>query len=264
MIDDPTRVRDDPTADAHLRTDLTRAAEHPSLDFDVAGELARLQAAMGPGGTGSTGGGEAAAGVTGGTSIGSGSSLVGIGLTAVVTVGLVAAGLAWFGSTANRPASDGARPAKAQRVAAPRSEPVPPEATGTVDRTSEPAGATGAALEGQREPDPAIGARRHPPQGQGPRGEASPGQVDPRMELEHMAQLRRILERDPAAALAMARAGQRKFRPGLFVEEREASAVLALDRLGRHDEARESAKRFLRRYPQSAFAERIGQIVRSH
>lgn len=82
-----------------------------------------------------------------------------------------------------------------------------------------------------------------------------------RREIEHMARLRSALRRDPAAALALASAGQREFRGGLFGEEREAIAVLALARQGRTAEAERRGARFLRRYPGSAFAARIQRLV---
>ena len=77
-----------------------------------------------------------------------------------------------------------------------------------------------------------------------------------------MAQLRRALRSDPARALALANAGQQEFRRGQLVEEREAIAVLALARLGRRAELDRRGARFLRRYPRSAFAERIERQLR--
>ena len=56
---------------------------------------------------------------------------------------------------------------------------------------------------------------------------------------------------DAAAALELAETHRRRFPRGKLVEEREALAVLALARAGRHDEARARARRFEARFPQS-------------
>lgn len=263
---DPVRVRDDPAADAALRADLSRAAEHPSLEFDVGAELARLRAAIGAGGTGtgSTGGGEVAGSASvAGTAAGSTGSVATIGLGAGVALALVA-GLTWLADGRSRSAGDGVPGAKEPSAASQTSKAMPP-ATGEAAHAGverEPASATDAVPNETREPAQAWAAPNGASQAGAPSGDSPPARIDPRIELDHMARLRSTLERDPAQALAMARDGQERFRPGLFAEEREATAVLALHRLARHAEAREAGKRFLRRYPESAFAERVRQIVR--
>jgi hypothetical protein len=61
--------------------------------------------------------------------------------------------------------------------------------------------------------------------------------------------------------LALAAEGDRRFAGGLFAQEREAIAIGALVRLGRHAEARTRAGAFLASYPRSAFAERIEKLT---
>ncbi|NOY92158.1 MAG: hypothetical protein GXP55_13250 [Deltaproteobacteria bacterium] len=80
-------------------------------------------------------------------------------------------------------------------------------------------------------------------------------------EIAHMARLRVVASRDPVAALRMVREGSRRFRGGLFGEEREAMRVLMLAELHQTRRARRLGARFLRRHPESAFAPRIRGLV---
>lgn len=80
---------------------------------------------------------------------------------------------------------------------------------------------------------------------------------DVREELAQMVRIRRLVEQEPAAGLALAEEGQRKFARGYLVEEREGLAIVALARLGRREEAQARAARFFDRYPKSALVDRI-------
>lgn len=72
-----------------------------------------------------------------------------------------------------------------------------------------------------------------------------------RREIEQLAQIRVLLPVDPNAAFALAERSAREFPYGALREEREALTVLALERLGERARAREAARAFLARYPQS-------------
>lgn len=68
---------------------------------------------------------------------------------------------------------------------------------------------------------------------------------------------RRALPADPTAALALLSEHERLAPSGVLTPEREAIAVEALARLGRHAEARRRAERFLERWPSSAHRSRV-------
>lgn len=76
-------------------------------------------------------------------------------------------------------------------------------------------------------------------------------------ELVHMRKLRELAASDPAAALAMADEGQRRFGAGVFTQEREVVAIEALRRLGRNDAAKLRASRFLEEHPESPFVDKV-------
>lgn len=80
-------------------------------------------------------------------------------------------------------------------------------------------------------------------------------------EIAHLALLRRTLKENPGRALELAQQGQREFRSGMFSEERAAIAVLSLDALGRPNDARGRAVRFLQQYPKGPFSARLRAIA---
>ena len=75
--------------------------------------------------------------------------------------------------------------------------------------------------------------------------------------MRAIAQARRLLSRDPNAALLLLDRVGRLHPAGYFVEEREALRILALMSLGQTDRARRRAEAFLRVYPHSPFADRV-------
>jgi hypothetical protein len=77
------------------------------------------------------------------------------------------------------------------------------------------------------------------------------------LEMEELAKAKQALTSDPAEALALAEAGNRKFPGGLFREERDHVRLLALIALGRLDEARRLAAPYLKAHPNSPFARRV-------
>jgi type IV secretory pathway VirB10-like protein len=75
-----------------------------------------------------------------------------------------------------------------------------------------------------------------------------------------LAEARRVLEADPARALALADAHRRGFPHGLLAEEREYLRVTALAALGREADAQRAAAAFLRRWPGSAYRSEVARI----
>ena len=80
-------------------------------------------------------------------------------------------------------------------------------------------------------------------------------------EVEHLAEVRRLLHADPTQAAAMARAGHRKYPKGLLYQEREALLVLSLDRANRKTEARERGRIYLEKFPQGALSAQVRQAI---
>ena len=99
-----------------------------------------------------------------------------------------------------------------------------------------------------------------PVQREPPRSSQSAGTLA--QEVAQLAQVKALLEVDPARALALAQRGHELFAEGALYEEREAMALLALGRLGRTEALRVRAERFLVRYPTSAFHERIRGLLK--
>jgi hypothetical protein len=81
-------------------------------------------------------------------------------------------------------------------------------------------------------------------------------------ELRLVGAAQRALPRDPALALALAREHARRFPDGALAQERDAVTVSALWETGRHDEARDRARRFLEGHPRSTYVGRMREILR--
>jgi hypothetical protein len=87
---------------------------------------------------------------------------------------------------------------------------------------------------------------------------ASPsGTSAPPSELSLLGEAQSLLQRDPARALETTDEHRRSYPRGAYSEEREALAIDALRRLGRHGEAAARARAFLQSYPSSPHRERI-------
>lgn len=217
----PPRLTDDPSAPASLRADLRTAAETDARAFDPEAGLASLRAKIGVPPP-------PPAGSLGPTFWG----VAGVG-SAVVLGALLAGGYAWLDEPEPAPHAATVVPIEAA-----------PE---PVEQTQAPA----------VEPEPEIVAPPAAPE----RVERS---VDPdarlRAEIAHLARVRSLYARDPAAALRLAEEGHRRFPRGMYREEREALAVLSLARLGR--DAQPRARAFLARHPRGPFSEEIGRIAR--
>lgn len=102
----------------------------------------------------------------------------------------------------------------------------------------------------EREPAPPI---EEPP---------PPPRVDPiRAEMELVARARAASRDNPRRALALAEEARRRFPRGILAEERDAIAILALAALDRDDEARRRGERFLARYPEGPFSDRVAHAI---
>lgn len=227
-MSDPIRLRDDPAMSEILRKDLDIAKDHASVTYDVEAGLAALMQKTGPSG-GSPGGGPSL------KAIGAVSGIAGAGIAVLITAIVV-----------TRPGTPPSEPAT-DEIALPETPPAmveeaPPEAEDLEDLE-----------EGDEVVEPDVVTERAPVR------EAAP--PDPLAEAREIAEARRSLASDPAHTLAIVERHRRTYRPGLYREEREALAILALDRLGRTAAARPRAVRFLARFPASAWRERIERIA---
>jgi hypothetical protein len=90
---------------------------------------------------------------------------------------------------------------------------------------------------------------------------APPSEDPAHAELAHAARLRALEAVDPSAALREAAEGDRLFARGVLGEEREAIAIGALAKLGRTQEVRERAARYLAAHPTGPLAEEVRQLA---
>ena len=82
--------------------------------------------------------------------------------------------------------------------------------------------------------------------------------------MQEVAAADRLVGTDPARALAIVKPGGQRFGGGYLEEERRYITVAALFQLGRADEARPRAARFLADYPHSAYAARVRADLAAH
>jgi hypothetical protein len=80
-------------------------------------------------------------------------------------------------------------------------------------------------------------------------------------ETAALEQVFSVIASDPGRALAMLAAFDREFPHGRLRDEREFLGVLALERLGRVDEARARAQALLQRSPASIYAPRLRRLL---
>jgi hypothetical protein len=278
-------LREDPTTNELLRLDLEEAARAPHAPFDLDRAMERFAATLPlvP----------LAADTSVGTAAGAGKSL----LTKAVSIlrgwkGAVV-GLLFVGSgvclavnilqrapapgvgqepgppSQARPASPSAAPVPVPESAAPS---LPPAAPKEAPRPHRRIGQAPAARSQRSVEDTAPSAAALPSSGKEVRVAETPVQREPprssqsagtlAQEVAQLAQVKALLEVDPARALALAQRGHELFAEGALYEEREAMALLALGRLGRTEALRVRAERFLVRYPTSAFHERIRGLLK--
>ena len=275
----PERLLDDPTVSESLREDLQRAAD-VTPDYDTGRGLLALQAAIGAlgyagpvadavgaQGSAATGAGAGAAPGTAavaakgaGTAVGAAGALSGKAAVAawVTAVGLTVAGVV----TVVKPAPSAA-PSPVEKVAAPVSSAVVAPSVAKVAPVEDAPVAVPAAPTAEPQVAPSAEAavapsataraeRRHV------------AAVDPdvalRREIDHLARVKVLLRTDPAAAYALAQAGNRTLT-GMLRQERDGLAVFALHAAGKSAQARLLGSAFLQRYPASPLHERIASIV---
>lgn len=82
-------------------------------------------------------------------------------------------------------------------------------------------------------------------------------------QLALIARAQRTLASDPGAALGLVEENRRALAQSPFAQEADVIAVAALVRLGRTDEARDRAARFVARFPDSVHAPRMRRIAGS-
>jgi hypothetical protein len=80
-------------------------------------------------------------------------------------------------------------------------------------------------------------------------------------EMAATAAAKRSLASDPAEALRLVAAADRDFADGVYGEDRDGIAVLALAKLGRKDEARSRGDAYLAAHPKGSYADRIRAVL---
>jgi hypothetical protein len=80
-------------------------------------------------------------------------------------------------------------------------------------------------------------------------------------ELSLLRRAQQALATDPNQALALGSLHAERFPNGLLAQERDVITIDALFRLGRRDEANARARAFLLRYPGSAHAWRVNELL---
>ncbi len=97
-----------------------------------------------------------------------------------------------------------------------------------------------------------------------PRAETSKSQNTAQTLAEEAALLeraRRALAVDPALSVRLSQTHSERFPHGQLLSASEAVAIEALRRLGRKDEARLRARRFVRAHPDSLYSDRVRQLI---
>jgi len=83
----------------------------------------------------------------------------------------------------------------------------------------------------------------------------------PPLEEDLLESATRALRRDPTEALALADEHAHIFAAGRLAQEREVVAIQALSKLARFDAARDRAKRFFERYPNSPYVNDVSRLA---
>lgn len=248
MMTDPQRLLDDPSTAASLRADLAQAKAASLAGFDVAAGAASLNAAIGA---------QTGAVATVGTAAGLSKGFI------VAAVGVVSAGaIAWFVAHHEpRPVAVAARPvANVAAKPAPPTEPAPEQHVAPtpepvlVAKPVEPE-VVPAAVEPAPEPVAKTPAKRR-------RAKPAPTEADYLREAKLIAQARRALKTEPKRALTLLTEAKSEFPRGLLREERKALTILTLDALGRTEQARASAERFLEMHGEGPYGDAVRQILR--
>jgi hypothetical protein len=250
MSDAPKRWLEDPDAPELVRDQLQRALSVDPPPFDASAGLARFETAA------------QAAGASG-TAAGAGTSTLQLVVLGAVLVGASVA--TWLSLSApieppvaSAPAVQPETVVMVQDDPEPPQEPavVPDEHPATHDGGEEDAPARDPTTEA---PSPKAQANKATNAGKTAADEGPDDSV--RREIEALARARKALAADPKRALALVNEADREFHNGMFAEERAAIRVMALASLGKKDDAKRRAQKFLQRYPSSNFADRVRKAV---
>ena len=241
-----TPMVDDPSVAAALKADLAVAKGAVVEGFDAAAGLAALEASIAAQG--------AAGAATASTSL----------LTKVV-IGAVVVGGAAVAWVATRPPAEPEVLQGPVAVVQPKSEvldvvePAPPQPAAEVPE-EDPVEAVEVVEDDVEE----VAIQPRKPRVK--KAEPQPQQqesMEERLlrEAKMVADARRALASDPAHALKLANDAAKDFPQGQLVEEREALKIRALAKLGRDDEARSRAERYLERHPRGPHADSVRRAV---
>ena len=260
MNQEPIRLRDDPEVRADLRKSLARESASTPPAYDAAAGLGRLQAAIAAGAAPllvrSDNPPAPADAPLDPRPFAPRGWIWKVGTIGLATVGAVIS-LSRVHLAVRSSSADVAPVPVAPVVIAPPAEPsvpepaTPPETVARAENTAPTPIA---------EPHKASSAKSGFAAHVAPRTPTAPAEAPAddrlRQEVANLAQIK-AAGSDSARVVALADEGNRKFTGGILAEEREASAIVALSRLGRTAEADKRAAGFLERYPRSSFAERV-------
>jgi len=233
---DPPRLRALAAPASALATGLSAARAREPNDAQLRALEAALTASLGAALTGAAVAAvEKAAAATGRPFASAAGSAAGFKLTAAFVALLAAGGAAAYRQARRAPASMHARDVVVPPAAQPAPAPV---------ASAPPAAAP--ALDHPQALDAAPRARHR---------------AIPADQLALIARAQRTLSSDPGAALALVEDNRRALAQSAFAQEADVIAVAALVRLGRTDEARTRADRFVARFPDSVHAARMRRIA---
>lgn len=271
---EPERLLDAEEIGETLRADLARAASH-DVGYDVAAGAARFEAALARGAPPPPDGGGGAGGVAAGAT-GSAAKGLAVAVGLAVVVGGAAIGWSVTGGGDREPAAVATVAGSGADVVSPPRDPPPGPSSSVAEPVPSNSPRTSAAdspsvdqsvssattpASAELDPDPARAPERTTSRSRrtGARKAPAVAADDDRLKREMQAtdRARQALDRNPARALSLVRKADREFPGGLFGEDREGIAILALYGLGRDDEADRRARAFLRAHPRSSYADKI-------
>jgi hypothetical protein len=246
MIDeDPERLAQG--ADSPLRSLIEAGRNELATDAQLTALATRLGPILGGGGGGSGGGAAAHP-----TSLAATKAAAGISVSKAIAVALLGAATVatlWQVTSTSR-ATD---PPPVERPSAN----LPPTGASVDPLAPAPDPSTPAmVLPFMSAPPP----KPSPPPPNLPTAAASPN-AGPVNELQLLRDAAKTIRENPTEALALCNRAAERFPKGSLAEERETIAIQALVALGRADDAKARAAAFRKRYPQSAFQQRIDQIL---
>ena len=258
---EPVRMVDDDQEAEALRVDLARAAEH-DVGYDVAAGVAAFEASLADAPAG------AEAGATGGG--------LGGGKLLMIVVGVAGIGAA----AAIGLSGSGEKPAPVVATAdvedpRPAIVPEPPVEESPVEESQVEQGQEQVQDQDQDQDqaqaqdevevsEPAVEAEPKPrprvnkPKPKVPKEpEPTPAVERYQAEMKATDRARKALASSPKKALELARAADKEFPGGLFVEQRAGIKALALLGMGKADAGRKAAEAYLRKHPKGTYADKL-------